>query len=311
MKSYWSISAGSPDALRYALEDEVFGVGYNFKEDLDAYSSEWSDFKGPAKEKLRAEFPDKKPVGIGLLAGQLWSLSKVMKEGDIVLLSDSREYGQHGIVYRLGVIESSYEYKSDDRFFIHQRKINWTGETLHRRALSKELQNSLGAALPITKIAKDGVEEIKARLSGSLDFQEEALEGVEDEVAFEMELHLEDFLVRNWQSTPLAQKWDIYEEDGELLGKQYPTDTGPLDILAISKDKQSYLVIELKRGRANDKVVGQILRYMGYIQEEIAESEQTVQGLIIALEEDTSLQRTLRMTNDIEFMRYRVSFELL
>lgn len=44
------------------------------------------------------------------------------------------------------------------------------------------------------------------------------------------------------------------------------------DVLAISKDKQEVLVVELKKGRASDSVVGQIQRYMGYVAEEVADS---------------------------------------
>jgi hypothetical protein len=40
----------------------------------------------------------------------------------------------------------------------------------------------------------------------------------------------------------LGKEYDIYEEDGEK-GQQYQTDTGPLDILAISKDKKRLLVV--------------------------------------------------------------------
>ena len=62
---------------------------------------------------------------------------------------------------------------------------------------------------------------------------------------------------------------NIYkDEDEEVSGKQFPTDTGPIDILAISKDKKEYLVIELKKGRASDSVVGQVQRYMGFIKDE-------------------------------------------
>ena len=59
-----------------------------------------------------------------------------------------------------------------------------------------------------------------------------------------------------------------------------PTDTGPIDILAVGKDKQEVLVVELKKGRASDSVVGQIQRYMGYIAE-IAEEHQRVRGVIM------------------------------
>ena len=49
---------------------------------------------------------------------------------------------------------------------------------------------------------------------------------------------------------------------------------------------------------------------MGYILEEIAEDDQTVRGLIIALEDDNKLRRALVVTNNIDFYRYKVSFEL-
>jgi len=45
-----------------------------------------------------------------------------------------------------------------------------------------------------------------------------------------MEKHLEDFLVENWQQTALGKMYDIYKEEGEPVGKQYPCDTGAIDI---------------------------------------------------------------------------------
>ncbi len=68
-------------------------------------------------------------------------------------------------------------------------------------------------------------------------------------------------------------------------------------------------MVELKRGRASDNVVGQILRYMGYVQD-LAEAGQKVKGVIIALEDDDRIRRALSMTPDIEFYRYQVTFRL-
>lgn len=123
--------------------------------------------------------------------------------------------------------------------------------------------------------------------------------------------HLEEFLVRNWTQTELGRDYDIYQENGELVGQQYQTDTGPLDILAISKDKKTLLVVELKKGRASDVVVGQALRYMGYVQDELAEEAQSVRGVIIALEDDQRIRRALTMVPSIDFYRYQVSFKLM
>lgn len=134
---------------------------------------------------------------------------------------------------------------------------------------------------------------------------------VEDLIEFAMEKHLEDFLIKNWKNTPLGSKYNIYEVDGELVGEQYPSDTGPIDILAISKDRKVLLVIELKKGRVSDVVVGQIQRYMGYVKEELAEANQIVKGVIIGLEADARLKRALAVTTNIEFYRYQIDFNLI
>jgi restriction system protein len=126
-----------------------------------------------------------------------------------------------------------------------------------------------------------------------------------------LEKHLEDFLVANWSQTDLGIEYDIFQEDGELRGQQYPTDTGNMDILAISKDKTKLLVVELKKGRASDAVVGQIQRYMGYVKEELAEDHQSVEGVIIALDDDIRIRRALAVTNNIRFLKYQISFKLI
>jgi restriction system protein len=84
-----------------------------------------------------------------------------------------------------------------------------------------------------------------------------------------------------------------------------------MDILAVSKDRKRLLVVELKKGRAGDAVVGQTLRYMGFVKEELAETEQTVVGVIIAMDDDHRLRRALSMTPNISFYKYQLSFKLV
>ena len=45
--------------------------------------------------------------------------------------------------------------------------------------------------------------------------------------------------------------------------------------------------------------------------EELAEESQTVVGVIIALEDDQRIRRALKMTPNIEFYRYQISFKLV
>ncbi|MEK6627187.1 MAG: endonuclease NucS domain-containing protein, partial [Bdellovibrionota bacterium] len=134
---------------------------------------------------------------------------------------------------------------------------------------------------------------------------------IEDPVAFAMEKHLEAFLVTNWNQMILSKDFDIYEEEGEPVGQQFATDAGSIDILAISKDKKRLLVLELKRGRASDVVVGQVLRYMGFVKEQIAEDDQTVEGVIIALEDDPKMRWALVSVQSITFYKYQISFKLV
>ena len=127
--------------------------------------------------------------------------------------------------------------------------------------------------------------------------------------SFALEKHLEDFIISNWGITSLSEKYDIYESEGKLA-QQFHTRSGPIDILALSKDKKEFLVIELKKGRASDVVVGQITRYMGDIMKNLANDQQNVRGIIIALEDDQNLKDSIYAISNIEFMRYELKFEL-
>ena len=142
--------------------------------------------------------------------------------------------------------------------------------------MSQELRyssGSIGTTCDLTKYAT----EIESLLKGKSPLAIIASDPtIEDPSVFAMEQHLENFLEKNWSQTELGKNYDIFEESGELIGQQYQTDTGPLDILAISKDKKELLVVELKKGRASDFVVGQIQRYMGYVKDELAEDHQVV-----------------------------------
>src|SRR3546814_11462048 len=66
----------------------------------------------------------------------------------------------------------------------------------------------------------------------------------------------------------------------QFIGRQYETTVGPIDILARDKKTGGYVVIELKKGRAADKVYGQISRYMGWVKKNIA-GVAPVAGMIV------------------------------
>ncbi len=248
--------------------------------------------------------PEKSKIAAGLACGVMWTVCKGIKKGDWVLCPDGTG------TYRVGEITSDYVYVPEGPL-PHRRSVHWLAQTIDRAEMSEALQNSTGSIGTVSDITRYH-EEIERLVGGT---QSPVLVStdatVEDPAAFALEKHLEDFLVQNWTQTELGKEYDIYEEDGERVGQQYATDTGPVDILAISKDKKRLLVLELKKGRASDAVVGQVLRYMGYVQEELAEEGQTVHGVIIALEDDQRIRRALAVVPSIVFYRYQVSFKLV
>jgi hypothetical protein len=46
------------------------------------------------------------------------------------------------------------------------------------------------------------------------------------------------------------------------------------------------------------------------IKEDLAEKDQIVKGVIIGLDDDVRIRRALSVTNNIEFYRYKVNFQL-
>jgi restriction system protein len=175
--------------------------------------------------------------------------------------------------------------------------------------MSSPLQNSSGGITTIIDLTAYG-QEIVALAGNSAVGSLPGLVPAADP-SFSMERELESFLVANWTHTELGLHYDLYLDDsGNSIGQQFQTATGPIDILAVKKDRSELLVIELKRGRATDQVVGQIQRYMGYIKREVAEPGQKVRGLIIALSDDPKLQYALEVAPDISFYTYKLTFQL-
>ena len=286
--------------------DEGFIFG-NFDIDQDLTNSlpeNWRDFNKEFIPIYLQQNPEKSKVAAGLSCGFLWTISKKIKKGDIVLSPDGEGN------YFVGEVIGDYQYvpNSDKP---HRRAVNWGSSKIDRADMSQSLKFSTGSIGTVCQISKykDELEQlIKGEVLNPVITSKDPT--IEDPTVFALEKHLEDFLVANWNQTPLGKKYDIYEDE-ENFGQQFPTDTGPIDILAISKDKKEVLVVELKKGRASDSVVGQIQRYMGYVTEFVAEDNQQVKGVIIALDEDQRIKFALKVAPNIEFYRYEVKFDLI
>jgi len=306
MKSYYRVVLGRQHIhAATCFAGGFIGVDDDFHRDLGPLLTEdWRNFNAAMIPSFLERYPEKSKISAGLACGVDWTVCKGILKGDIVLCPDGAGS------YRIGEITSDYIYAPGD-IFPHRRQVHWHDVSVERSSMSDALKGSTGSIGTVSNVTKHR-EEIE-RLIGVISVPTliSTDQNVEDASAFAMEKHLEDFLVQNWAQTELGQQYDIYQEEGEMVGQQYLTDTGPMDILAIKKDKSELLVVELKKGRASDAVVGQILRYMGYAAQELAEPNQKVRGAIIALDDDKRIRRALAVTPNIDFFRYQVSFKLI
>lgn len=134
-------------------------------------------------------------------------------------------------------------------------------------------------------------------------------EEVTDPSLFYMESQLEDFLIENWDKTELGKKYSLIEEDGDLVSQQFRTSIGIIDILARDKQTGQYVVIELKKSQTSDDTVGQLTRYMGWLEDHKSAGQPT-KGIIIAGHYDERLYYALRKLKDVEVYLYQVDFKL-
>lgn len=97
---------------------------------------------------------------------------------------------------------------------------------------------------------------------------------------FAYESDLRDFLAKNLSL--IEPGLQLYQDEG-ITGIEFPAGGRFIDILAIDCQKR-FVVIELKVSRGYDRVIGQLLRYMAWIEKNHAEPRQGVRGIIAARE---------------------------
>ena len=303
---YRRIRLGKGGAYRSeCIEQGYVGLNYGLNLDLTGkFPASWREFNARFVPTLIADDPALSKVAAGLGCASIWTLCCEMSEGDLVFTPD--DSGNLAV----GRITGPYVY-AEGSALPHRRPVEWTGQTIARSDMSETMWRSIRGPQSLVDLA--GYESELLALLGPNTHRPKIIvesEEVEDPSVFALERHLEDFLVTNWSQTPLAANYKIFEGEEGMIGQQYQTDTGPIDILAVSHDSKELLVIELKKGRASDAVVGQIQRYMGFVKQELAEEHQSVRGMIIALEDDLKIKRALSVASNIDFYRYKVSFDL-
>ena len=125
------------------------------------------------------------------------------------------------------------------------------------------------------------------------------------EIPVSLEKQIEDYLERNVGR--IETGLTLFESEGRR-GRQYPTDVGVIDLLCC-KPNGDFVVVELKRGRGSDIVIGQISRYMGWVKEHLAEGR-NVLGIILAADADDAMQYAVAANPNIRARYFKLKLEL-
>jgi hypothetical protein len=135
--------------------------------------------------------------------------------------------------------------------------------------------------------------------------EDEDIEAFESSPEFPYEEDLKNYLAKNLQV--IERGLQVYEKNG-ITGIEYPVGGRFIDILAVDRDG-GFVVVELKVSKGYEKTIGQLLRYMGWVQKNLAAGAR-VRGVIVANEINEDLKLAASLMPDVKLAEYEISFTL-
>jgi restriction system protein len=282
---------------QFDVANNLISIGWSQLGDVSKMSQE------SLREAVAATFPLKPPATQSLYANMIWAFYHEIAPGDFVIARRGRKtLAGVGTVIQPAVYAPG---KSPVHGHPHFLEVAWRNEPRNKTFSS--------VVFPMQTVAALSDAEYRQFVEGSnaasvLPAPSEALE---DPNEFVLEKYLEDFIVSNFEAIFKGKMKVFADAEGEENeGQQYQTDVGKIDILATEPSSKSFVVIELKKGQPSDKVVGQVLRYMGWVKKNLCKDGQGVKGLVICSDPDPKLTYALAMTSNIDVRYYSVSFKL-
>jgi len=305
MPRYWVIApveSKKPDLFdkvwQFDVANNLISIGWSQLGDISKMSREM------LSDAVAAAYPDKPPSTKGLIVNMLWAFFHEIGTGDFVIARRGRK-----TLAAVGKVVQTSVYAPGRNPFLacpDYSHDNFLEVEWQEQPRDKVFPNLVFPMHTLTEISEV---QYRSLLEGSGIPPVEPPEAIEDPNAFVLEKYLEDFIVSNFD-TIFKGTLQLYEDAAGADGQQYATDIGPIDILAVERRSNSFVVIELKKGRPSDQVIGQILRYMGWVKKNLCKEGQAVKGLVICRDPDPKLSYALEMTNNIDVRYYSVSFKL-
>jgi hypothetical protein len=126
----------------------------------------------------------------------------------------------------------------------------------------------------------------------------------EADQAFAAETDLRNFLAKNLNCIEAGLR--LYQT-AEYSGVEFPVDDGRIDILAVDRNDR-FLVVELKVSKGRNKALGQLLYYMGWVDNKLGKGP--CRGLIIAKEISDALVLAVQRASGVSLAQYKLSVSI-
>ena len=179
-----------------------------------------------------------------------------------------------------------------------------SGDTIHIRY--NPTASGIDGRIPIEISIVERADRTEGVLEVALEEEMVEEKEVPTEVSIQMERDLEDFLINNLNL--IEEGLELYIDEQGRNGRQYSTDVGTIDLLC--KNNDDFVIIELKKGRTSDSVVGQISRYIGWVRENLSEGHDA-RGIIIVHEFDPKLKYAVLAHDNLKLNYYEIQIKFI
>lgn len=133
--------------------------------------------------------------------------------------------------------------------------------------------------------------------------------GEDEEGGFALESHLRDYLAKHLPAVDTGgPTLKLFVSADGRDGVDFQNDVGAIDILATSSGGDFY-VFELKLGRGPDAALGQILRYMGWVEQHLCQGKK-VFGVVVAADISPKLKYAATQVPQVRLMEYELKVSL-
>jgi len=277
---------------QYDLANGVIAIGWAELGDISTYD------EAKLRQAIEDIYPDTKPQWKTWSFNSMWNFWHEIAPGDIVIARrGTKRIAAVGTVTGPAFCDKERGYdrvaKLTDDYYSNFITVKW-----HDFPRDIQFDEPVMSFQTIYEIPEEKYNQLVAMGVDTTQTHE-----------FVLEKYLEDFLVSNF-ALAFKNRFKLYKDAEGKEPSQYITDIGRIDILAEDTHTGALVVVELKKGRTTDEVVGQTLRYMGWVKEKLCKPDQEIRGLIICKNRDEKLMYALKMTPQIELKLYSIDFHL-